>query len=172
MIFIYILIALIILILLVALILPKTYKINKSIIINNSAINCFNIIADLNQYHSWNPFYKLEPTATTQIDGTPKTIGHQYTWDGKKIGVGALTIIAVTENKMVEFELEFLKPFASKAYDKWTLEQLPDNQIKINWHNTGVLAFPIARLMGPFITKNLNSQFDQGLTNIKQLLQK
>ncbi len=164
--------ALVVLLFLLALILPNKYHITKTIIVNSSTENSFELVANLNHYHSWNPWAKMEPTAEHQILGTPKTIGHQYSWDGKKIGTGGLTITSINEPNSIELELAFLKPFASTAIDKWAFEQLPNNQTKITWINYGDLAFPMARLMGPMINKNLNKQFEQGLLNIKSLCEK
>lgn len=156
-------------VLIIALILPSRYEVKKSTTITSDISKCFNMIADLNNYRDWNPWAKMEPTANTKISGDPKTVGHQYTWEGKRIGVGGLTIIDISENKSVSLELMFIKPFSSKASDNWTFEALPNNQVKITWTNSGELPFPTARLMGPMIKKNLEKQFEEGLNNIKTM---
>lgn len=172
MIILYIIIGLIALIVLLMFILPGKYIVKKSIIVNSDISKCYSMAADLNNYRDWNPWSKMEPDAKKSITGTPKTVGHQYVWDGKKIGVGGLTITATVPNKSVDLELMFIKPFSSKANDNWTFEQLPNNQVKIVWSNSGDLPAGMARLMGPMITKNLNKQFEQGLNSIKELCEK
>lgn len=169
MIVLFIIVAVIISLLLIALILPSSYSINKSITVKDTIEHCYIKIADLNHYRQWNPFAKMEPDAQFIISGTPNSIGHQYTWDGKKIGTGGLTIIKLNPFSDIELELEFLKPFKSKASDKWHFEQIENDQVKITWINNGELKFPMARLMGPMINKNLNKQFEKGLENIKNL---
>lgn len=160
------------LVLLVAFLLPNKYSISKTIIVNAAIKDCYMKIADLNNYKQWNPFAQMEPDASSFISGEANTVGHQYTWDGKKIGTGGLTILTVTPYTSIELELAFLKPFNSKAKDAWSFEQLPNNQVKITWANTGELKFPVARLMGPMIHKNLSQQFEKGLENIKTLCEK
>ncbi len=141
-------------------------------IINAPAESCFDKIADLNNYRDWNPWAKMEPDASKSISGTPKTVGHIYKWEGKKIGVGQLTIKRLVNNKSVDLDLEFFKPFKSIADDIWSFEDLGNNKTKVVWKNTGGLPFGMARLMGPMIKGNLNKQFVEGLNNIKTLCEK
>lgn len=166
------LIAIVALILLIALLMPSSYTISKTITVKATVEECYEKIANLNNYKNWNPWAQLEPSSTGIISGLPNTVGHQYTWDGKKIGTGGLTIIKINKPTFIELELEFLKPFKSKATDSWNFEQLENNEVKITWANKGELKFPTARLIGPMINKNLNQQFEKGLLNIKTLCEK
>jgi len=172
MIILYVILGLLAAVIILAFALPGKYLVSKSIIINSDISKCYDMVADLNNYRDWNPWAKMEPDAKKTISGTPKTVGHQYSWDGKKIGVGGLTIIDVAENKSVDLELVFIKPFNSVASDNWLFEQLENNQVKVIWSNSGDLPAGMARLMGPMITKNLNKQFEQGLKSIKELCEK
>lgn len=172
MIILYIFIGLITLLILLAFLLPGKYKVTKSIVANSDISKCYDMVADLNNYRDWNPWSKMEPEAKKLITGTPKTVGHRYTWEGKKIGVGSLTVKRIDINKSADLDLEFVKPFQSLALDNWVFEQLPNNQVKITWSNSGDLPAGIARLMGPMITKNLNKQFEQGLNSIKEMCEK
>ena len=73
------------------------------------------------------------------------------------------------DEKHIHFDLEFLKPWKSKAKDNWLFEQWGDGETKVTWQNSGELPWPMARLMGPVITKNLTHQFGIGLNNLKNL---
>lgn len=167
----YIVIALVALFFLLPLVMSNHYSIEKSILVNAPAEKCYDTVADLNKYRDWNPWSKMEPEASKIIEGAPKTVGHSYKWEGKKIGTGILTVKNVNPFTSVELELEFIRPWKSIAVDSWTFES-SGNQTKITWKNSGPLAYPMARLMGPMISKNLNRQFEQGLQNIKQLCEK
>lgn len=172
MIVLYILAAFLAILILLAFLLPGKYNVQKSIIINSSIPKCFDMVADLNNYRDWNPWSKMEPEAKKTISGTPKTVGHRYAWEGKKIGIGSLTVKKIDPDKAIELDLEFVKPFKSLADDNWVFEQLTNNQVKITWSNSGALPAGMARLMGPMITKNLNKQFEQGLNSIKEICEK
>jgi hypothetical protein len=167
MIFVYIFAALVISVLLIAAFMPKNYLIEKSIIIKKSRADVQSGVSDFNAYSSWNPFQQMEPSASKKITGTPGINGHKYEWQGKKIGTGSLTLNNVDE-KHVNIDLQFFKPWKSLAKDNWLFEKWGDgNETKVTWQNTGELPWPMARLMGPAITKNLSHQFEKGLENLK-----
>ncbi len=168
MILVYIVIGLILLVLLVAALMPKSYNIEKTIIIRKPIREVMDKIADLNNYSKWNPWQQTDPTAKSTITGNPKTAGHRYAWEGKRVGVGSLTLRNL-DDKHIHFELEFLKPWKSKAKDNWLFEPWGDGETKVTWQNSGGLPWPIASLMGPIINKNLNHQFEKGLNNLKQM---
>jgi hypothetical protein len=166
---IYILLALVAVILLAAMILPKSFNVEKTTIIKKPLTEVMDKVGNLNFYSQWNPWQQSDPTAKSTITGSPKTPGHKYAWEGKKVGVGALTMNAIDE-KHIHFDLEFFKPFKSKAKDNWMFEPWGDgSETKVTWQNSGELPFPVARLMGPMITKQLNQQFETGLGNLKKM---
>jgi polyketide cyclase/dehydrase/lipid transport protein len=167
----YVLIAIIAVLLIAALFLPGKYHIEKTIIINKPVPSVMDKVADLNHYAAWNPWQKMEPGSKSSITGTPRQPGHKYSWEGKKIGVGSLTLRDL-DAKHVHFDLEFLKPFKSSANDDWLFEEWGTADTKVTWRNNGALSYPLARLMGPMLNKTLNKQFVEGLNNLKALCEK
>lgn len=168
MIFVYIILGLIVALLIAASLMPKAYNVEKTIVIKKPVPEVMNYIGDLNHYSKWNPWQQADPTAKSTISGTPKISGHQYAWVGKKTGVGSLTLKDM-DDRHIHFLLEFFKPWKSKAKDNWLFEPWGEGEAKITWQNSGDLPWPMARLMGPMITKNLNHQFEQGLNNLKKM---
>jgi Polyketide cyclase / dehydrase and lipid transport len=169
MLFVYGLLLLIVALLLMAALMPKTYNVEKSIVINKPPAAVMDKVGNLNAYRDWNPWMKMEPDAKSEITGTPHTPGHKYHWEGKKIGIGELRLVS-SDDKHIHFDLEFFKPWKSKAKDNWLFEPWGDgSETKITWQNSGQLPWPMARLMGPMIVKNLNQQFITGLDNLKKL---
>ena len=165
----YIILVIIAVLVIAALLLPKNYNVEKSTIINKPRAEVTDRVSNLNYYSQWNPWQQTDPTTKFTITGTPGSPGHKYAWEGKKVGVGELRLIGMDE-KHIHFELEFFKPFKSKAKDNWLFEKWGDgNETKVTWQNSGELSFPIARLMGPIINKNLNQQFVTGLNNLKKM---
>ena len=84
------------------------------------------------------------------------------------MGRGSLTLNNQDE-KHIHFDLKFLKPWKAKAKDNWLFETLSDGETKVTWQNNRELPWPVARLMGPMINKNLTQQFGIGLVNLKKL---
>ena len=169
MIFVYIFLGLIVTLLIISALMPKTFSVEKTIVVDKPMQQVMSRVRDLNYYSQWNPWQKSDPTAKNQITGNPGEPGHKYAWEGKKVGVGSLTLRDL-DDKHIHFDLEFLKPWKSKAKDNWLFEPWGDNsQTKVTWQNSGELPWPMASLMGPMINKNLNIQFAQGLANLKQM---
>jgi hypothetical protein len=170
MIFVYLFLGLVIAILLVSSVMPKKYIVEKSTVINKTLGEVMDKVGNLNYYAAWNPWQQMDPSSTKTITGTPKTTGHQYAWHGKKVGEGSLTIRSVDENH-IYFDLEFLKPWKSHAKDYWMFEGERKGGTRVTWQNSGDLPWPMARLMGPIINKNLNHQFEKGLNNLKKMVE-
>jgi hypothetical protein len=168
MIVVYIFAGLIIALLVISAMMPKTFNVEKTIVINRPVTEVMNRISDLNYYSQWNPWQQSDPTAKSTVTGSPKIPGHRYAWEGKKVGVGSLTLKNL-DDKHIHFDLEFLKPWKSKAKDNWMFEAWGEGETKVTWQNSGQLPWPIASLMGPVINKTLNKQFEQGLNNLKKM---
>ena len=156
--------------LILAAFMAKQFNIEKTIVISKPVPEVMEKISDLNYYSQWNPWQQSDKSARSVITGNPKTPGHRYAWEGKKIGVGQLTLRAI-DDKHIHFDLEFFKPWKSSAKDNWLFESWGNGETKITWQNSGELPWPIARLMGPMLNKNLNHQFEQGLSNLKAMVE-
>jgi hypothetical protein len=163
-----VIIVLIIALLLIALFLPGAYHVEKSAIIKKPVAFVMDRVADLNYYAKWNPWQKKGSNNKNEITGNPKTRGHKYSWAGKKIGIGSLTLRDI-DNKHVHFNLEFIKPWKASANDDWMFEEWGTGETKVTWQNNGDLPYPIARLMGAILKKSFNRQFVEGLNNLRQL---
>ena len=168
MIFVYIFIGFVSVFLIVSALMPRRYQVEKTMIIHKPVQEVMNKVGNLNHYASWNPWQQADPTGKKNVTGTPQTIGHKYSWLGKKTGEGSLTISGI-DDKHIHFDLEFLKPWKSHAKDNWLFEEWGNQQTKITWQNSGELPWPMARIMGPLINKNLNHQFELGLNNLKKI---
>lgn len=169
MVVVYILLGLIVTLLVAAALMPKAYNVEKSIVIKKGAAGVMGYIGNLNYYSQWNPWQQTDPTSKGTITGNPMSAGHTYHWEGKKIGVGELRFLS-SDDKHIHFDLEFFKPWKSKAKDNWLFEPWGDGgETKVTWQNSGNLPWPMARLMGPMIVKNLGHQFEQGLGNLKKM---
>ncbi len=171
MVILYVILGIIAFLLLMAVTLPGRYMIEKTIIIHRPAAEIYNKVANLNYYKEWNPWQKQDPDALATISGEPCHIGHKYHWNGKKVGEGHLTIRSTAHDKAVNFDLQFNKPWKTQAMDAWDFTET-SNGTRTVWRNTGELPFPIGRLLGPFLNKQLCKQFEAGLKSLKEVCEK
>lgn len=170
MIFVYIFVGLVVTLLIIAALMQKSFNVEKTIVVERPVPVVMDKVSDLNYYSEWNPWQQTDPTTQKEITGTPHTPGHKYSWQGKKVGVGNLTLKS-RDNRHIHFDLQFIKPFKTQAKDNWLFEEWGNGETKITWQNSGELPWPIARLMGPMLNKSLGKQFETGLINLKKMLE-
>jgi len=168
MIIIYILAGLIVGLLILAAFMPRTYKIEKTVVISRPLPEVRDRIINLENYSKWNPWQQMDPAAQKRITGRAGAPGHKYEWNGKKVGNGSLTL-RETDDHNANFDLEFIKPMKSKAKDNWHFDPVSENETRVTWNNHGDLPYPSARLIGPLLKKNLDKQFNDGLSNLKKM---
>jgi hypothetical protein len=172
--FLYILAAIvlvIVLLLFIALFLPNGYFIEKSAIIKKPCDFVMEKVTDFHNYAQWNPFQPKGANSHNKITGLPRRPGHKFSWRGKNIGIGSLTLRDI-DNKHVHFDLEFIKPLKTRARDNWLFEEWGNGETKVTWQDIGALPYPFGRLMGYMLHKTLNRRFAEGLRDLKVLCER
>jgi polyketide cyclase/dehydrase/lipid transport protein len=147
--------------------MPNHYTVSNSIEINKPADVVYAQVSDFNKWGAWDPWMEMDPEAKVTVEGTPGTPGHKMSWDGKKSGMGSMTIISAGTNQWVYSGLEFIKPFKATAKDEIKLEASGD-KTKVTWTNTGGLSFPMGRLFGLSVDKALGTDQRKGLDKLKK----
>lgn len=165
------LVVVIVLLLFIALFLPDGYFIEKSAIIKKPCDFVMDKVADFNNYAQWNPWQQKEPDSEHKITGLPKRPGHKFSWKGKKSGAGSLTLRDI-DHKHIHFELAFIKPWKVTARDNWLFEEWGNDETKVTWQDIGPLPYPLGRLIGYMLHKNLNRRVTEGLNNLKKLCER
>jgi hypothetical protein len=159
--------SIIVLFLIVAIFMPSGLKIERSININKPINLVFEQAADLNKFNKWNSWVEMEPTAYLPVKGAAG-LGQISEWSGDTIGNGSLTNVKVVQNKYIEQDLKFIKPweFSSKIYFKFSEN---NGVTTVTWVMKGNLSYPIERIMKVKMETELSKSFNKGLANLKKL---
>ena len=157
--------------LIIAAVLPSKYSVQRSTIIQKPVELVFDHVVDFNSFADWNPWTPQEPSAKTEMTGTPKTVGSTWGWQGKELGSGKMTIVAIEPNKVIKEKLNFIEPFESEADNNWYFETA-ENGTKITWAMEGTLSYPLERFMGLMYDGMVGKDFENGLKNLKERLEK
>jgi hypothetical protein len=165
------LVVVLVLLLIIALFLPDGYFIEKSAIINKPCAFVMDKVADFNNHIQWNPWQQKGANSESKITGLSKRPGHKYSWRGNKMGTGSLTLRDIDE-KHIHFDLKFIKPLKITARDNWLFEEWGIDETKVTWQNAGMLPYPMGRLMGYMLHKNLKHQFSEGLKDLKKFCER
>ena len=67
----------------------QTIQIKKSVTIDGTMEQTFDMVKYLNNFPKWSPFLEEDPSQKYEVKGTDGTVGAQYHWngnEGKEIG--------------------------------------------------------------------------------------
>lgn len=170
---IYIVAGILVAIILLAALGPKTYDVSRSITIQKPIAEVFDYVKSVKNQNNWSPWKLKDPTMTQEYFGEDGTVGFRATWKGnKEVGEGSQTITDITENKRIDNRLVFLKPFKSESDGYYLFKSEGAQATKITWGFRGQNKFPATMYM-LFINmdKVVGKDFDQGLQNLKKLLE-
>jgi hypothetical protein len=151
---------------------PATYRVERSTIVNASPAVVFPYVNRPKEFVSWSPWEKLDPNNKTTYSGPDEGVGAAYAWQGNsEVGSGKMTIIESKANEMVQQDLEFIEPFASKSTVMHALAPAGEGT-KVSWIMEGNNDF-MGKLFGVFMNMDtmIGKDFDEGLANLKRLVE-
>lgn len=153
--------------LIAALFLPKEFTTERETVIDKPSSEVFEYIKYVKNQDNFGVWQLSDPDLKKSYEGTDGTVGFKYSWDGKKLGKGTQTITAIEEGKRLDSELDF--GFGDPAHAYFITEPVSADQTRVTWGISGRSAYPF-NLMNAFF--DMNDDFDQGLLNLKNVMEK
>ncbi|HYK77919.1 MAG TPA: SRPBCC family protein [Daejeonella sp.] len=151
--------------------LPKSYSVSRSTIIKAPDSVVYKNISDFHQFLKWNPWTQKEPSAKVEISGTVGQPGHLYKWHGKDSGEGFMEIKSAQPFSMIDFQLNFIKPWESQAENSFALEKV-DEGTKVTWNMQGEARSTKEKWLFLNTDMMIGKDFEDGLSNLKELSEK
>jgi len=152
---------------------PASYHVERSTVVNAPADAIYGHVADLHQWGAWSPWDKLDPAMKKEYSGDPGAIGSSYHWAGNdKVGEGRMTVTKADPDKAVDYDLEFIKPFAGKCKTGFALAP-ETGGTKVTWSMDGTSNF-MAKAMALFggnMDKMIGPDFEHGLAGLKSVVE-
>ncbi len=169
-----VIIALIALVLLVAIFSKKSYSIQRDIIINQPGAVVFDYTRFLKNQDHFNKWIQKDPNLKPDFRGTDGAVGFVYAWEGnKKVGKGEQEIMAIEDQKRLDIEIRFEKPFEGISATVFTTESLSANETRFGWSITSEMKYPMnAMLLFINIDKMLGRDLSENLGMLKAILEK
>jgi len=104
------------LLLIVALFVKKDYTVEREITINKLKSEVFSYIKHLKNQEKYSKWVMIDPNMKKTYRGTDSTVGFKYAWDGNKdVGQGEQEIKSISEDKRIDLEVRFIRPFVGVA---------------------------------------------------------
>jgi hypothetical protein len=154
---------------------PSDFKVEREITINKPRAEVFNYVKLLKNQNEWGPWVKKDPAIKLEYKGTDGEVGFTSSWESnvEDVGVGAQEIKKIVESSQIDTELRFKKPFESTSQAFMILDEASPTSTKVKWGFNGSMPKPL-NLMLVFIDmdKEVGKDFDEGLKNLKGILEK
>lgn len=152
---------------------PDTFRISRSAVVDAPPETIYPQINDLHNWAGWSPWARLDPAQETAFDGSPLGAGAIMAWSGnKKVGAGKMKIMESSQNERVRLKLQLEKPMKALSDIQFELKPIDETRTEIVWTMSGRNEF-IGKAMHAFMDmdKMVGSQFEQGLANLKALVE-
>jgi hypothetical protein len=163
------------LVLITAGLVKKEYAVEREVVINKPKAVVFEYIKALKNQDNFSVWAQRDPHMKKEFRGTDGTVGFVSAWDSENehVGKGEQEIKKITEGERIDFELRFIKPFEATDYAYMTTEAVADSSTKVKWGFNGKMPYPMnLMLLFMDMDKMLGKDLEQGLTNLKAILEK
>jgi len=143
------------------------FNVERSVTINKPISEVFEMVSNFNTWPTWSPWLIQEAGCAVNVTGAVGSVGHGQSWNGKQIGSGNMAITSVQENKRIDYDLFFLKPWKSQSKVAFIFEEVKGHT-QVTWTMDGTLPvfmFWMKKMMGAWV----GSDYMRGLTMLKDL---
>jgi len=143
--------------------MPKI-AVSRSQVIDAPIGDVFEVVRDFHQWPKWSPWLIADPGCQLEVQND------WYSWEGDVCGAGRMDVVGEEENESITYDLQFLKPFKSRADVKMTFARSKE-QTEVTWTMDSSLPFFLfwmKRSMEAFI----GMDYERGLLMLKDLVEK
>jgi uncharacterized protein YndB with AHSA1/START domain len=148
---------------------PSEYRVTRTKRIAAPPEKVFEMVNDFHRWEAWSPWAKLDPAMKTTYEGPAAGAGSIYRWTGNdEVGEGMMTITSATPGEKLAIDLEFIKPFASKAKNEFVFRG-QDGQTDVSWSMAGEadLMSKAFFLFTGGADRMIGADFEKGLSQMK-----
>jgi len=157
---------------LLAAFIKKEYRIERNVLVERPVADVYNYVKYLRNQENFSKWVMQDPTMQKEFRGVDGTVGAVYGWNGNnKVGEGEQEIVGLEENKKVNIQIRFVRPFKNVAHTPFDLYSDSPGKTRIKWTMIGANKFPMT-LMNLFIDSLLGKDMQESLNNLKKNLEK
>src|ERR1035441_9774663 len=158
------------LIVIVSFMLPSKVRIERSMVMNAPPDVVFNQVNNLKNWEQWDAWTRMDSAMSKKYEGPEAGANCKRTWESKKVGNGSMLIVDSKPDDSISIQLDFGnmgKPSSTFKFEK------VENGTKVSWiMNSDLGMNPMHRIFGLFEDKMIGPDFEKGLTNMKEIVEK
>ena len=146
--------------------LPDEWRVQRSVVIDAPASSIYPLVAGSKRWSGWSPWSThRDPSLRLTYAGPESGEGASFSWIGRDLGTGAVTVTAAEPNRSVGYAMELQgQPFSADG--RITLEPEGDGT-RVTWSDRGELEGTAGRLFGSRMEQVVGADFDAGLSRLK-----
>ena len=149
---------------------PDNFRVQRSATIAAPPATVFAYVNDLHKFQEWSPWARRDPNSKIVFQGPDAGTGASFSWAGnKEVGEGAMTLTESKPAELVQFRLDFKKPFEASNTADFSFKPEGDKTV-VTWGMSGKNNF-VFKAVGLFMDcdKMIGKDFEAGLDNLKAL---
>ncbi len=152
--------------------LPKTFTVQREVTIDRPANEVFDYLKDLRNQPEFSMWSQLDPQMDKTFRGKDGSVGSVYAWSSneKNVGIGELEVKGLEENRRIELEIRFTKPFVSTDPTVIELESIGTGRTRIMQTYYGKMPYPMNALCS-VIAKTIGDGMDSSFRNLRRVLE-
>jgi uncharacterized protein YndB with AHSA1/START domain len=153
------------------LLLPAGFTVQRSASIGAAPEQVYAAVADPRRWNDWGEWSRRDRNMQITYFGPTGGVGAGWEWKSKSQGDGRMTFTAAEPGQRVAFDL-FFPDFGTTS--KGELRFAPEGGgTKVTWTMQGDMGKnPLLHWMALFMDGMVGKDFDAGLANLKQLVEK
>ena len=148
------------------------FRVARSIIIDAPPEAVYPHLTDFHAWENWSPLSRFDADVERSHEGPPLGAGAVFSWTGDpRQGSGAMKILTCSPDERVIIRRRLTRPF--EMSDEFRFDLTPVGQgTEVVWQASGRLDFmgKSANLFAG-LERKLGGQFEQGLKNLKSLVE-
>jgi DNA gyrase inhibitor GyrI len=141
------------------------FRVEKSVLIEAPVEKVFGVVRDFRQWVPWSPWVIAEPDCALSYAED----GMSYSWDGKIIGAGTMTLLEEDAPRSMRYRLNFLRPWKSESVVSFTFGK-EEGGTEVTWSMDGTLPF-FMFWMKSMMTTFVEMDYERGLHMLKDYVE-
>lgn len=150
--------------------LPSTIHVESSMTINASQEQVFQQVNNVTNWKAWSPWAQQYQDMKTTYGNVTVGKGANYRWESETAGNGSLRITTSESPQYIQTKLDFGDQ--GTVIGEWKFEQNDDSTTVVWSMSRDMGNNPIGKYMGLMMKGMIKSDFEQGLKNMKELVEK
>lgn len=167
--------SLVALFLIMALFVDRSYKVERSNLVNVSNEIAFDYLVHLENQEDYGVWFDMDPNMKVWYEGNSGEVGSKLCWSSKneEVGTGEQEIIAIDQGKRIDFKLRFFEPQEMESDLYLITKEVEPGKSKIIWGMSGEVPYPWnIMLLFMSMEDQIGKDLKSGLKNMETILEK